>query len=41
MARLTFDDIHHVSFSSLGAAADDWKEMVDQLDRPATDAVDG
>lgn len=41
MARLTFDDIYHVSFSSLGAAADDWKEMVDQLDTLATDAVDG
>ncbi|MCP9206387.1 DUF6571 family protein [Streptomyces cucumeris] len=41
MARLTFDDLYHVSFESLGAAADDWKEMVDQLDTLATDAKDG
>ncbi|QKV92564.1 hypothetical protein HUT19_13070 [Streptomyces sp. NA02950] len=41
MARLTFDDLYHVSFKSLGAAADDWKEMVDQLDTLATDAKDG
>ncbi|MBL1095738.1 DUF6571 family protein [Streptomyces coffeae] len=41
MARLTFDDLYHVSFKSLGTAADDWKEMVDQLDTLATDAKDG
>ncbi|MEU8822778.1 DUF6571 family protein [Streptomyces sp. NPDC048636] len=41
MAGLTFDDLYHVSLKSLGAAADDWKEMVDQLDTLAKDAKDG
>ncbi|MFI1338249.1 hypothetical protein ACH4U7_50980 [Streptomyces sp. NPDC020845] len=41
MAHLTFDDLYHVSLASLGSAADDWKEMVDQLETLATDARDG
>ncbi|MBB5934631.1 hypothetical protein [Streptomyces zagrosensis] len=41
MGQLTFDGLYHVSLSSLGAAADDWKEMVDQLAKLATDAMDG
>lgn len=41
MAHLTFDDLYHVSLASLGSAAEDWKEMVDQLETLATDARDG
>ncbi|MEU5612562.1 hypothetical protein AB0H03_28195 [Streptomyces sparsogenes] len=41
MARLTFDDLYHISLTSLGSAADDWKEMVGQLETLATDAADG
>ncbi|MFI0735551.1 hypothetical protein ACH4S9_42170 [Streptomyces sp. NPDC021225] len=41
MASLTFDDLYHVSFAGLGSAADDWKEMMDQLETLATDARDG
>ncbi|MFC0596841.1 DUF6571 family protein [Streptomyces palmae] len=41
MSGLTFDDIYHVSFTSLGNAADDWKEMVTQLKSLAADATGG
>ncbi|WP_217196908.1 hypothetical protein [Streptomyces buecherae] len=41
MAGLTYDDLYQVSLSSLGSAAEDWKEMVDQLAKLATDAMDG
>ncbi len=41
MAGLTYDDLYQVSLSSLGSAAKDWKEMVDQLATLATDASDG
>ncbi|WEV27190.1 hypothetical protein OYE22_19795 [Streptomyces sp. 71268] len=41
MAGLTYDDLYQVSLSSLGSAAEDWKEMVDQLATLATDASDG
>ncbi|MEU1669125.1 hypothetical protein ABZ547_37235 [Streptomyces sparsogenes] len=41
MGRLTFDDLYQVSLTSLGSAADDWKEVVDQLETLARDARDG
>ncbi|MBC3992392.1 hypothetical protein H8N00_26650 [Streptomyces sp. AC563] len=41
MAGLTYDDLYQVSLSSLGTAAEDWKDMVDQLAKLATDATDG
>ncbi|MEU1790966.1 DUF6571 family protein [Streptomyces sparsogenes] len=41
MARLTFDDLYHISLTSLGSAADGWKEMVGQLETLATEAADG
>ncbi|MFD4995886.1 hypothetical protein [Streptomyces buecherae] len=41
MAGLTYDDLYQVSLSSLGSAAEDWKDMVDQLAKLATDATDG
>ncbi|WP_431044598.1 hypothetical protein ACQUSR_23580 [Streptomyces sp. P1-3] len=39
MAKLTFDDLYQVSLSSLGSAADDWKEMVGQLKDLLDDAA--
>ncbi|MFT2018014.1 DUF6571 family protein [Streptomyces sp. 796.1] len=41
MARLTYDDLYQVPLKDLGSAADDWKEMVDQLAQLATAARDG